>query len=208
MKNNQSKHTNDLLFIKMCIRNKDDTWEKVYRIYKSMFEEIAKKYYCSNDCDILVSNFMFKLLGKKEHRFDILKKYSGAVALSTYLSSVFRNVVKEYLRKEAKFHSIHKLTDDINSFSTEMMQSSPVENLMQDLITCLSKEDSTLLYYRYQHGLTFYQLGFFYKCSRKVAARKVKRAQKHLKKLFKDDLKILTDIKIRDTIINKKNHKK
>jgi len=88
----------DCRLVAECLAMDDAAWQRCLGTYRAMCRIIACTHNLAHEFDDLFSIFIVKLLGSAEGKPGVLTRYTGQVALKTYLSVVFHHIVIDWHR--------------------------------------------------------------------------------------------------------------
>jgi RNA polymerase sigma factor (sigma-70 family) len=179
-----SSYPEDMELVSRCLDHDDAAWEELYGSYSAMCRIIAHNYNCINDFDDLYADFLVKLLGSVDGTPGVLSQYHGEVALKTFLSTVFRHMVIDFLRKKKRDHFIvnsEKPIDAYQSPDCDRLDNAEVNRVLSDAIARLPEKYKTFIDLYYFHGFKLEKIAAMTGCNVSTVSRNLKKVHKALK---------------------------
>lgn len=177
-------YPDDMALVSRCIAHDDTAWQELYGTYSTMCRIIAHKYNCINDFDDLYADFLVKLLGSADGTPGVLSQYHGEVALKTFLSTVFRHMVIDFLRKKKRNYFIVASEKPIDAYETpdcERLDTAEVNHVLSDAIARLPEKYKRFIDLYYFHGFNLEKIAAMTGCNVSTVSRNLKKVQKALK---------------------------
>jgi RNA polymerase sigma factor (sigma-70 family) len=174
----------DMSLVSRCLAHDNAAWEELYGSYSAMCRIIAHKYNCINDFEDLYADFLVKLLGSVDGTPGVLSQYHGEVALKTFLSTVFRHMVIDYLRKKKRDYFMVASEKPIEAYETpdcNRLDSAEVNHVLSDAIARLPEKYKTFIDLYYFHGFKLEKIAAITGCNVSTVSRNLKKVQKALK---------------------------
>lgn len=163
-----------------CLQNNEKAWKQFIHRFRPSCRIIAVHFNCLNNFDDLFSDFILKLLGSSSGKPGVLQKYKPCVALNTFLSTVFRNMLIDHLR--SRNHKEHVMNSDmpieiafpaqtsVPGF-TQQVEYTEIERFLLNAVKNLSAYEQRLVDLYYFHELPVRQVARVLNCSKSKIAR-------------------------------------
>jgi len=158
------KYKKDITFVKRCLEHDGDAWSQLLAEYKPLCMNIAHKYHCSNEFDDVFSEFIIQLLGSLSGKLGALENYKGKSSLKTYLLSIFRYTVINYLKNKKQHLLITDSEKTIDEYEGDnlspsfLAEYSELEKILSKAITSLPEIEQKIVDFYYYHQFSLRQI--------------------------------------------------
>jgi RNA polymerase sigma factor (sigma-70 family) len=189
----KKEYKKDMKLVAACLQNNEKAWKQFIHRFRPSCRIIAIHFNCLKDFDDLFSDFILKLLGSSSGKPGVLQKYRPCVALNTFLSTVFRNMLIDHLRSSN--HKEHVMNSDtpieiafpaqtsVPGFTKEV-EYTEIERFLLQAVKNLTAYEQRLVDLYYFHELPVRQVAQVLNCSKSKIARDLHgihtRLRKHL----------------------------
>ena len=177
------KYEKDIIFVAACLSNDEKAWLELISTYKPICKIISQKLGAAHCFDDLFSDFILKLFGTSNGKPGVLKQYHGGVFLKTFLSTVFRHIVIDYLRKKKINIStkipIEQHAEQILSAGLEY---SELETELWRALNLLSVLERKIIELYYYNNLNIREIAIIISWSKSKVGRTIKEIRWKLRK--------------------------
>jgi RNA polymerase sigma factor (sigma-70 family) len=178
------KYDNDVQLVAACLSSDENAWAELISTYKSICRNLTIELGASHLFNHLFSDFIIKLLGTANGTSGVLCQYNGGVALKTFLSTVFRHMVIDHLRK--KKISIITTDKPIEQYADpdppDGLEYSELETELWLALNSLSIPERKIIELYYYHNLNIRNIAEIIEQSKSKVGRTLKEIRKKLKK--------------------------
>jgi len=178
-------YPDDMALVARCLEQSEAAWEELYATYSNVCQIITHKYNCFNAFDDLYADFLVKLLGSIDGSPGVLVQYHGEVSLKTFLSTVFRHMVIDYLRRKKRNLFVVNSEKPIDAYETAHSDDAgtiEVKRILADAIDRLPDKYKTFIDLYYFHGFNLEKIAAMTGCNVSTVSRNLKKVQAVLKK--------------------------
>ena len=177
-----SKYEKDIQLVAACMKNNEKAWSELIGIYKPVCGIIANQLGVLNRFDDLFSEFILKLLGTSMGKPGVLRQYHEGVSLRTFLSTVFRHMVIDYLRKKKITISTEKPIEQYPDLDPPGgPEYSVLETELWTALNSLSVLERKIVELYYYHDLTLRDIAVIANFSKSKVGRTLKEIRIKLK---------------------------
>jgi RNA polymerase sigma factor (sigma-70 family) len=174
----------DMALVSRCLDHDDAAWEDLYATYSTVCQIITHKYNCFDAFEDLYADFLVKLLGSVNGSPGVLSQYHGEVSLKTFLSTVFRHMVIDYLRRKKRNYFVINSEKPMDAYETTQSDdpgTKEVNQILSDTIDRLPDKYKTFIDLYYFHGFNLEKIAAMTGCNVSTVSRNLKKVQKVLK---------------------------
>ena len=173
----------DTTLVAACIKKEELAWSELISKYKRDCKIISQKLGASHCFDDLFSDFILKLLGTSTGKPSVLRQYHDGVSLKTFLSTVFRHLVIDYLRKKKiTFSAKIPIEQHTNPDPPGGLEFSELETELWSALNLLSDLERKIIELYYYNNLNIREIAKVISWSKSKVGRTIKEIRWKLRK--------------------------